>query len=206
MKNGILYILVNSIIQFFYRINAVEIFKYFVKKFTTNEEKVVSNIQITIDLFIIFKFILVLLFWKFNFSNIFCEVLIWYLILTNLFTYFYYHIWTPPFKSTNDSKRRRFMNLLISFVFSTLCFAFLYSEIYFEYFSISSGNFKELSSLLYSSFTSLFASYDSMKPTGDIGYVITLIQMSITFFFISIILSGSIPQLEIKNSGNAIQK
>jgi len=45
-----------------------------------------------------------------------------------------------------------------------------------------------------------------MKPTGDIGYVITLIQMSITFFFISIILSGSIPQLEIKNSGNAIQK
>jgi hypothetical protein len=181
-----------------YYLNLVEWFKKLFKALTKNKENKIRNIHISIDLFIILKFLLIVILWRFKISNTFCEILVWYLIITNLFTYFYYHTWLPPFQDTNESKRRRFINLIISFIFSNLCFAYLYSEFYFDYYTIETGCYKELSSLLFSSFTSLFATYDLMKPKGDLGFVISLIQLSFTFFFISIILAGSIPQLQNK--------
>ncbi len=196
MKFGIIYNLIKSIVDFLYHLNIVEIIKWIVGYFTNNQNNRIRNIQISIDLFIIAKFFLVLLIWRLKIANDIVEIIIWYLIISNIFTYFYYHVWVPPFQVNNDSKRRRFINLVISFIFSNICFAILYSEFYFEFYELKLGHHKELSSLLMSSYNSILGNYEVMKPKNDYGYFVSLLQLGISFVFLSIVLSVSVPQLD----------
>ncbi len=205
MKFGIIYDLVKTIVNIFHYLNFVELLKKIVAYFSKSPKDEINNIQITIDIFILLKFSFVLLIWKWKLTTGTIELVIWYLILSNIFTYFYYHVWVPPFQINNDSQRRRFINLMISVLFSNLCFAVLYAEFYFEYFKLKDGHYKELSSLMMSNFNSIFGNYDPLKPKSDYGYFINLIQLGISFLFLSIILSVSVPQLK-KEEKNGVQQ
>lgn len=192
MENGFIYILANRIIQLFYYTNLVEGFKYLVGLIGKGKERKYNNFAI--DLFIILKWILVGTIWLGEKSSLFLTILALYLIWTNLFTYFYYHVWDAPKKIKPDRIKRRFINLFLAFAFSNFSYAYLYQTYFKSHFNIADGFDEKLSFLNYSNFNSLFSDYSIITPIDNTGYILTFSQLAITFIFASIILSKTIPE------------
>lgn len=191
MKDGFIYELAKPVVKFFYSTNLVEGFKYIIGKISKKDERKLKNIGI--DLFIVLKWIAVLLFWYNRIDSIWAISITAYLIWTNLFTYFYYHVWDVKGEFHKDRSRRRFVNLILAVAFSNVAFAFLYDVGFAENFIVSEGFNGEISYLLFSTYNSLFADYEFINPINNIGSIISATQLSITFVFASIILSNSIP-------------
>lgn len=107
-----------------------------------------------------------------------------YLIIANIFTYFYYHCWEIKEKNDKQRDRRRFITLIISFFFNTYAFSYLYmvySEVKFwEALKFSVAN--------------SFAISNFLTPLSLLGNFWVTIQSITTFLYIAILLSQSIPR------------
>lgn len=192
MKNGLIYTGFKFLFKKLKYINLVELFKFVAIKFNPRQKLEYSRLGT--DFFIIFKWILLILFWLTGLSNSFITFLVWYLILTNIYTYFYYHIWIDDALDTsnhdNDRLRRRFLNLLLALAFSDFSFAYLFRFPYkLNFIDQGSGNF-----LWYSISNSLAANYSVVQPSSTCGNSVSMIQLIFTFIFVAIIISRSIPQ------------
>ena len=203
-KYGFLYPLYKSVIEFIKEWNAVEKFKdlavWFGKRkgFTSESEKKACK-RIGTDSFIVFKWLVVCLLWMLNWNGIAAFVIISYLIFTNVFTYYYYHVWDEDAlksKGDFDSIKRRFFNLLLAIAYSEFCFAYLYTHQFLLDFKFNDSTSYILQSFWFSISNSLAANYDNVKIESQVGYSITMIQLIVTFAFITIILSNSIPETE----------
>jgi hypothetical protein len=194
MKNWFIYPFFEWIINSFKYLNLVEFFKFIANFFSKNKEIAKFNSRIAVDIFITLKISFVLFIFIFDITNTFINILVWYLIISNLFTYFYYHIWKNQFvwNNVNPNFKRGFLNLWISILFSNLCFAYLYSIWYKESLTILVGTPK-LWSLLYSMANSITVGDGLISSLSNLWYIIPIIQVIITFIFISIILGASIP-------------
>lgn len=192
MKNGFIYEVMRFLVKIFYYTNLVEGFKYILGKFNKKEEKKFRSIGI--DIFIVAKWLFLMLLWFYKVDSTWAIIIISYLIWTNLFTYFYYHVWKENGIIDAHRKRRRFINLILAYTFSIFAFAFLFEIGFSDCFSIIKEIKGEPSYLLYSIYNSLFANYDVISPINNIGYILSGVQLSITFIFISIILTNSIPE------------
>ena len=159
------------------------------------KDKVQSNKLkgIAIDLFVILKWILVVALWQMRVDSIWVIGIISYLVWTNLFTYFYYHVWDIKGKMNQHRKRRRFINLILAILFSNVSFGYLYDLGFSNHFSVKEGFEGELSYLLYSSYNSVIGDYQFIQPINNIGSSIASVQIALTFIFATIILSNSIP-------------
>jgi hypothetical protein len=193
MKNGIIYEIAKPIICIGFYTNAVEGFKYIFS--LLGKDKVQSNKLkgIAIDLFVILKWILVVALWQMRVDSIWVIGIISYLVWTNLFTYFYYHVWDIKGKMNQHRKRRRFINLILAILFSNVSFGYLYDLGFSNHFSVKEGFEGELSYLLYSSYNSVIGDYQFIQPINNIGSSIASVQIALTFIFATIILSNSIP-------------
>lgn len=201
-KHGFLYEGYRTLIEFCKKLNIVEYFK----DFATSKTKAGNNFEIrekrnrriATDIFIVLKWMILVLFWAFGLNDRITEFFVWYLIVSNIYTYFYYHTWDKEsLKGNNkdwDSLRRRFFNLLIAISFSEFCFAYLYSHQYLCSFGWSKICSVFSQSIWFSISNSLAANYDLVKINLANGYSITMIQLLITFVFVTIIVSNSIPQ------------
>ena len=199
MKHGFIYGTVKFIFDKLNYLNLVEVFKAAAVGLTkdkNDKELIKANCRIGVDIFMISKWILLFMLWKLHSINIFIEVLVWYLLIANVYTYFYHHIWSDDALNTEgfpkDRIRRRFVSLLLSVVYSNVCFAYLYEIAYSSHFKWSSG-VSALHALWYSVSNSLAANYVDVSPLTDWGNSISMIQLMITFTFITIIISRSIP-------------
>ena len=192
MTNGYIHRIANLIVTICYYTNLVEGFKWLLSKFTKDNKRGFKNLAI--DTFILLKWIFIGLIWYFNVQSFFLTIFVSYLIWTNLFTYLYYHVWTTSKIEEAERNHRRFVNLILAFAYSNVSFAYLYSIPFNSSFSINSGFEGRFSFLLYSSYNSLFSDYNFIRVTDLTGSVITVIQLTITFIFASIILSKSIPE------------
>lgn len=176
-------------------VNLVEFFKWLSKKIYSKDK--ILAIRFAVDLFIILKWILIGLLWQFNVENKFTTCFIWYLITTNIYTYFYYHTWTKdlakPFFDL-DRIKRRFLNLMLSIGFNIFAFAYLFAQPYFENFKWSQGYSNLKDSLLFSTSNTLSTSCKSVESITELGSSLSLIETLISFIFLTIILSNSIPQ------------
>lgn len=197
MKNGILYPIINFLIKYSKYINIVELYKLTLLKIFKSSDKLTVN-RIAVDTFIIFKWGLLLVLMKFHINNLFVEILIWYLLYSNLYTYFYYHIWNNDTANdqynTPERIRRRFINLITSIGFSNLCFAFLYRFPYLNEFTWSEKIPLSTKAIWFSFANSLTASYEYVKPISKTGVDITISQLIISFIFLTMILGNSIPK------------
>jgi len=200
-RYGFIYKAVNFLLHFLNNLNLVELFKFVAKKLnksTTDKEKVKAYARIGIDIFISLKWIFLLLLWKCSWHSPILSVIIWYLIITNLYSYFYNHIWTDEAldtsKFTNDRIRSRFLNLLLAVFYSTFCFAYLYQVVYPSEFTWGDSGANTLYAIQFSFSNSVAANYGQVSPTTDSGNIVATIQLVITFIFVAIILSRSIPQ------------
>lgn len=195
LKNGILIEIAEGLIYLFNKLNLVEYFKNIAHWVTKDKKKRIHFKSLLIDIFIILKYLFVIALIYFKLNSSLLTIFVWYLIISNLHTYFYRHLWIAPYSNKPKNIRRRFISLTTSFVFSNLSFYYLYLIPYAEHFKVAKDTTKELSFFIYSIYNSIFGSYNFVEPIGNYGAILALVQLSITFIFISIILSNSIPQL-----------
>jgi len=201
MKNGIIYSLLKTILEGLNYLSLVELFKYvaiiiFAK--ANNLQSRITASRIAVDIFIILKWFVVILAFLNGWTSTFWTVLVWYLIYSNLYTYFYYHLWSREAMNTEnfdiERVRRRFITLMLSIGFSNLCFAYLFRVPYLNDFEWSDKIPLNTKAIWFSFANSLTANYEFVKPITQDGASITVTQLIISFVFITLILGKSIPQ------------
>lgn len=201
MKNGIIYRILKLILDGLNYLSLVELFKYIsIKLFSTagNQQSQITASRIAVDTFIILKWLSVLLSFINGWSSTFLTIFVWYLIYSNLYTYFYYHLWSRESMNTEnfdiERVRRRFITLMLSIGFSNLCFAYLFRIPYLNDFEWSDKIPLNTKAIWFSFANSLTANYEFVKPITQDGASITVTQLIISFVFITLILGKSIPQ------------
>lgn len=201
MKNGFLYIGFKWLLDNLRHLTMVEWFKSIgnaINKDKQNVERKLSNSRIAVDTFIIFKWCLIFALWSFGIHNSFFTIFVWYLILTNIYSYFYYHIWNDEALNTEnfskDRVRRRFVNLMLAVGFSDLSFGYLYNLSYSKELEWSDKIINSSKAMWFSVSNSLAANYEAVKPITDLGNSVAMTQLVLTFMFVTIIISKSIPQ------------
>ena len=205
MKNGFIYPLLNWIVKVFYYLNFVELVKfnarsalffYFSKRkkeVSTNDIITVSNIAI--DTYQLIKFFLLFYFWCFQFSDGISKMIIYYLLISNLFTYFYYHVWGSNHRQREDKDtlNRKFMNSILAIAFYLLCYGYLYHCHYSQMLSWP-DNIIDLANSIYLSVSTAFTlTYGGFQPLTQEVRMVFMSELINTFLFFTIILSNSIP-------------
>jgi hypothetical protein len=206
MKNGFLFPVFDKLFEKLCYLNLVELFKYVANIFNkqkNDKDAVHTYRRFGTDVFILFKWVLVIVLWKFKFSNSFLTVTVWYLIVTNLYTYFIYHVWHKDALKTDeyliDRAKRRFLNLMLAIAFSIFCFGYLINVPYVNDFNWSEKSATFLHALWFSFSNSLAANYSVVAPLTDDGNIVCNLELLITFIFVTIILSRSVPQTNSNN-------
>lgn len=196
---GFIYPIFNFIINLLKKLNLVELlkfisFSYFPLK-TTDADDLRGRINIVIDIFIILKFLIVFLLIFFNCNDDVSYFVVVYLSFFNIYTYFYHHVWNLPVSSLGIIReRRRFINLILSFSFSNICFAYFYGVIYVDQILWPESENIILNSIWLSTAKSMFIDFQNVELLkGNVSYIV-IIQSIVTFIFASIILSNTIPK------------
>jgi len=203
MKTGFIFPTINKILYSINKINLVELFKFIGVKIVSKkgglEEKIIAS-RFAVDAFIVTKWILLIVLWIIKVSNGLWVFIIWYLIVMNAYTYFFYHIWSTEILDDHyfdiERIKRRFLNLLLAITYTIFGFAYLYNCPYSSNFQWAYGEPNFFQSLWYSLANSLTANYDQVKPTTSLGYSVSMVQLVIVFIFITIIIGCSIPQIK----------
>lgn len=213
--NGILYSALDKLITFLCKyVCVVELLKILFVKFgiPSKKSKDYVKTRFAVDIFIIFKWILVSVFWIFSVKSIIVTIIVWYLLITNVLSHFYHHLWIRNLlidhHNNLDRMRRRFLTLSLAISFSFFGFAYLYAVPYFDFFQWEEGTIIFWDSIFYSISNSLTMSFGSVVPIYSVGHTVSAVQLLIMFIFFSVLLSVSIPQFNTieKEKENGIQK
>jgi len=195
MKNGFLVIIFSKTIRLLAKFNLVEYFKWvFVKISTSKSEKnriKVSNIAI--DVFIVTKYLFLIIIWIFHINKIITTTIIIYLIIMNLFTYFYYHTWKVDDEISVEKYHRRLISLMTASLFSVLGYAYLYA-VPFKYMLSWSTHNVGFDAFIFSLANSFFVDYINVKATSPFSIGLSYSQLVSTFVFVTVILSTSLAQ------------
>ena len=142
-----------------------------------------------------------LLFWSLQLNSQFINKITWYLIASNLYTYFYYHNWTRDLEKGNfdlDRIKRRFLNLMLAIAFNIFCFAYFFAVPFATNYNWTEGISRFHESISFSVANFLTIDYSPVKTLSNVGHSLTLIETLTAFIFLTIILSNSIPQIKDK--------
>jgi hypothetical protein len=208
VDNGFIYPMVYFLVYVSQLFNLVEIFKWLFKMIATlvysNKSPDFINRKqrkyagLSVDIFIVMKFLLVLWMWESEYNNRGSTIFVIYLLITNLTTYFYYHVWSDDailnLNLSVSRARRRFINFFISVSFMMLCYGYVYDVLLSNSFQITSNYPSSVVSILYSVSNSFSRPYSGMTTIDEIGSMVSLSQTILMFIFISIILARSLPQ------------
>jgi len=145
-----------------------------------------------IDTFITFKWLIVTILWLWEQETAFAEALVWYLIISNIYTYFYYHAWDVSSGSlTKERSQRRFVNVLLSMAFSIFCYGYLYAVPYHCDFNLGIHNgFWDM--IYFSTANSFTVTYGDVELLNTTARMVSSSQLAVTFIFV-LIVASSIP-------------
>lgn len=215
MNDGFIYPFVNNIVKVLKYLNLVECFKEVATSiclynnrlvgFPTSDE-IKKYCNFAIDFYQIFKWTVLLWLWLCVDRHIELGLYItsvtidtsyfaWYLITTNLFTYFYYHVWGSPHLQllTRVTMNRRFMNTILAILYYITTYAYLYEIHYSSDFSWPNNTVSHINALYLSVSNALTFSHDGFDAINSSGRFILISQAVNTFIFLTIIISNSIP-------------
>lgn len=205
MENGFIFVFFNRLFQVLYYCNLVEGFKWLARLVVALDRKskrksVTDKIRrassnIAIDIYQIFKFAVIILFWSFAADGILSMLFTFYLIAANLFTYFYYQVWGSEYKQKSDREtdNRRFLNTLIAIFFYIFAFAYLFAfhfETIITWPSGAKSNFDAVYLSLANAFT---LPIEGFKPNTQGARLLFVSEVLNTFLFFIIILTNAIP-------------
>lgn len=199
LRQGFIYTIFNFIVSILLAFNPFEWFKALgaLRAKGKSELEIINAKRTYGDLFILIKWVIIIAFVQFRFENTLTTFICWWLIVANLFSFFYYLVWKQyPTNHVNDPSRgrRRFIHLIIALFFSNVCFAYLYSVPYKEYFVWQSHGANFWDAMQFSISNSIAGNYTYVEPLYGIASSLCMIQFLITFLFVSILLSRSIPE------------
>jgi hypothetical protein len=183
-------------------VNLVELFKLIGEKVVghgASKKKRGAYSRISVDVFIVLKFLTIGVLMLRQTEGQIALAGVWYLLSANIYTYFYYHLWSERvLKDTLfgiDRIKRRFMTLSLAVLFSVIAFSYLFRVPYSAEFTWPGEKPNVAKALLYSAANSFGASYDQVSPATELGRVVSIVQFLTMFVFLAIILSNSIPQV-----------
>lgn len=202
MKNGFIYPIINFFIKILLRLSLVEYIKscfvWIETKFrrrTLSTKEVITTKNIAIDCFITVTWLFVICLIAVGCISYLAELAVWYLIASNLFTYFYYHVWGSGFalRDDIDSQRRRYVNFMLSLGFYIVCYAYLYQFRYATHINWP-NDLIDITNSLYLSIANAFTlTYGGFLPLSQTARVLFASELINTFFFFTIIIVNSVP-------------
>lgn len=182
-----------------HRASLVEFLKWAAAKIWAPGSRRLTNL--VIDLFVLGKWILVLVAWYAGWQHVGWVLFVSYLLLMNLETYFWYHLWhvEPVSQSSTEPRRdrRRFINLCSAVAFSMVCYAYLYHRVMPTQFTWKDGVAPWAASLKYSIGNALTGATGDLTPITTTSYMLTTSQLVMTVVFISMLMSNSLPKVRI---------
>lgn len=210
--NGFIYPLFNSIINLLHYTNVVELFKFIAKFYAklsvkNGEDVSIDTIRsystIAIDIYQLFKWGTLIFLWFAEYDNLTSKIIIYYLIYSNLFVYFYYHTWGSKYIQRNDrdALRKNFMNYLMAIAFYLFSYAYLYQYHYVDMICINTNLFLDYSIMdnlnaIYLSISTAFTlTYSGFQPLTQEVRIVFLTELINTFLFFTIIISNSVPSI-----------
>ncbi|WP_018703820.1 hypothetical protein [Anaeromusa acidaminophila] len=202
LKNGFIYYFINIILISFNKINLVELFKTIARSLVKETNKQIESQNIAIDIFIVSKWLFVFILWINYIDGYWYRLFTWYLIITNLHTYFYYHVWhiraVTNEQVSPERMRRRFINLLLAIAFSVFSYAYLYQVCYSNHFEGWPENYSFWLTSLFFSLTNSVKGSGLLVPITEQGLLIMASQFATTYMFLAIMISRSVPQFDKK--------
>ncbi len=200
MKNGPILEIAKRSVSAAYYFNIVELFKYTagkIQEFIGNSDKakIIYAKSLAIDFYILVKWLAVFILWASGSDGAFGLILTGYLLWSNVFTYFYYHVWENRQSNDLNWQRRRFVSLIQSIAFHVFGFAYIYRFTGFTLFNwkiAGTGASGQSFQSLAFSILNLFGSGSSVAEPHSAGGVLILIcQTTITFIFLTLILANT---------------
>ncbi len=218
MNNGFIYPLFDALVRFLCYCNLVEFFKFLGRLSVgyraekagsvLQQGDLISSSNIAIDIYQIFKWFVLWSFWFFEVSNSFSKIFIYYLIFSNLFTYFYYHVWGSRYSQRVDREtlNRKFLNSLLAIAYYLFCYAYLY-EIHYRDLIVWPEGVVDFTNSMYLSIANAFTlTYGDFSPKDkDIRFVFVS-ELVNTFLFFTVIINNSIPNHAGKEAVNELSK
>lgn len=192
------------VIQCLFQLNLVEWFKQAFRRLRRKAatgrlgfDSQTSDALIT-DLFVAAKWLFLILALVFEWFATPCVVAVVYLLLMNLFTYFYYHAWrimelTPHLTVTHI--QRRMVNAILAVGYSMLSFAFLYAGPLRSDMGLAKVGAYRLEAIIFSFSNSLTVGYGVVSPATTWARATCVSQLVNMFLFGSIILAASLSSM-----------
>ena len=205
MNNGFIYPLFDSLVRFMCYCNLVEFFKFLAKLSTgvlhkrnggeVSTVELIRSCNIAIDVYQVFKFGVLLLLWFCEINSLLSKLIIYYLLISNLFTYFYYHVWGSKYNQRldRDTLNRKFMNYLLAISFYLLCYAYLYEIHYSHMISWPESVVDTTNSIFLSVANAFTLTYGGFSPLTQEIRVVFMSELINTFLFFTVIITNSIP-------------
>lgn len=202
-NNGFIFPIANWLIINSSCISLVEGFKSIaglIARIMKADERKFKNYAI--DLFIILKWVIVLLAIKFTWDHSIVVYSVLYLLVMNLHSYMLHHIWSQNNNierpMTAERERRRFISLLLAIAYSEICYTYLYLAPLHQGFSWPNEMPNLVSSFVFSVGNSLTGLSGDLKPITTSAHLAVTSQLIMSVVFIAIVLSQSIPKTESK--------
>ena len=143
-----------------------------------------------IELYVVFKWITLIMMWAFNFNGFWASAAVAYLITQNVFTYFDHHVWSVRGVLDEDRIKMRFVMVLQAIIFNIVCFSYLFANQFnddFNWGSFSHSN--PLIPLSFSFMNTLSGGSSVATPTTTAGVGLLGLQVFTTFVFLTVILT-----------------
>lgn len=200
MKNGFLVVVFNVLIELLVWLNIDEILKKIAVRFLPeadrrDAEKIRRRCNYVIDTFIISKWTFVLLAFFIGWTSNYVFWITWYLLIINVFGYFYHHAWiiSGNLLVDNIRQQRRFLNLLLAIGFYLFCYANLYLHFYPCQIDWPNDGADELNALYLSVANAFTLTYGDFAAKTQTARVLFMSQLIITFIMLAIVLAKTIP-------------
>lgn len=194
LRYGVVYPVVSALVVLFHHLNLVELFKAIAMKMTPKNADRPRYARIAIDIYQVIKWGALIYLWANRVDHPLATVGIVYLIGTNVFTYFYHHVWRPPHDPSEENRRSRFVSLMLAMAYNAACYAYLYDVPFAREFVLTGAVGSTTASLMLGVARSLLIDFPPLAPATPSGYGLALSQTFVVFLFITIVLSASIPQ------------
>lgn len=145
------------------------------------------------DIYIILKWLYIFLLLFTESANSFLTFTVWYLIIANLFSFFYELMWKEPKgKIEKPQMRRRFLHLSQAIAYSHFSFAYLYRLPYLQGMKWE-GDVTSLKAFWFSISNSVAGNYSKVSPLTEAADSVAMLQFLISFIFITVIIGKAIP-------------
>lgn len=199
--NGPAFVAIDRAVGLLQRLSIVEWLKWLGVRFAgvsqAEEKRKLSNF--VIDIFIFIKWAVLVSAWYFDVSSPFITIVISYLLLMNIHTYFWYHLWVvenPRMTVERHQRdRRRFVNLVLAMGFSICAYAYFYHRVVPDQFEWPTFTSRWAAALKYSIGNALTSSTGDLTPKSTGTYLLTASQLAMTFVFAAMLLNNSLPKV-----------